>query len=347
VCWQGPVQYSRQPRTSHFHRELHLKLSVILPCYNGADTIAVQLQALTSQAWDGGWEVIVVNNGSTDGSMKIVELYRDRLPDLAIVEAYVPGRARLGVPHSYNTGIAAATGDAFVFCEADDEVAPGWLAAMGRALTDHEFVVGRLDHRKLNANWLHPPYGDGYQAQGLFKLPCYPYFYSASACAFGLRRSLYISLGPLSIDFPIVHDAEYCWRAQAAGYALHFEPEALVYYREKSSLVARFKQGRNWAKDSTRLYAHYGPPPARLAALRQISAMARSLPGGLKTLIPYALKTFKGRNQMADWVWNFGWSTGMLLGTLQAQAELRSGARAGAHSLRTSGERPGLPSEFH
>ena len=92
-----------------------MKLSVILPCFNGAQTIAVQLDALTCQAWPGGWELIVVNNGSTDSSMEIVEAYRSRLLELQIVQAHVPDTVRLGVPHSYNTGINAATGEAFVF----------------------------------------------------------------------------------------------------------------------------------------------------------------------------------------------------------------------------------------
>ena len=153
-----------------------LKLSVILPCFNGAATLAVQLEALTLQDWPGGWELVVVNNGSTDDSMAIAEAYRARLPMLKIVEAHVPGTPRPGVPHSYNTGIRAATGDAFVFCEADDEVAPSWLAAMGRALTAHDFVLAQLDHRKLNADWLHPPHGEGYQSAGLFRMPVAPHF---------------------------------------------------------------------------------------------------------------------------------------------------------------------------
>ncbi|MCY7394267.1 MAG: glycosyltransferase, partial [Leptolyngbyaceae cyanobacterium CAN_BIN12] len=74
-----------------------MKLSVILPCFNGAETIAVQLEALTRQSWAGEWEVIVVNNGSTDNSMEIVKRYRDRLQNLQIVNAYQPPEPRRGV----------------------------------------------------------------------------------------------------------------------------------------------------------------------------------------------------------------------------------------------------------
>lgn len=296
------------------------KLSVILPCFNGAATLAVQLEALTTQDWPGGWELVVVNNGSTDGSMALAEAYRHRLPALKIVEAHVPGTTRLGVPHSYNTGIEAATGGAFVFCEADDEVASGWLDAMGRALMAHDFVLARLDHRKLNADWLHPPYGDGYQATGLFRMPFAPHFYSASACGFGLTRSIYEKLGPLNIDYPIVHDGEYCWRAQLAGYTLHFEPAALVHYREKSAFMARFRQGQNWGRDTTRLHHHYATPLGRLSLPRHLVSMARLLPSGARAFASRALRRPQGRALVAEWIWSLGWSAGKLQLILQKPA---------------------------
>jgi glycosyltransferase involved in cell wall biosynthesis len=299
----------------------HLKLSVILPCYNGAATIAVQMEALTRQHWPNGWEVVVVNNGSTDRSMEIVEEFRDRLPELKIVEAYVPGTTRLGVPHSYNTGIKAATGEAFVFCEADDEVATGWLAAMGSALTEHDFVAARIDHRKLNVEWLHPLEGEGYQSAGLSQLDCYPHLPHASGCSFGMRRSLYEQVGALSTVFPCVHDTEYCWRLQQAGYALHFEPKALVYYREKSNFKARFRQAQNWGRDFIRLTQHYGSPPGRFALLRELIAVVRSLPSGIWAALLSTFRQTGGKASLAEWIWAFGWATGKLQTILQNSAQ--------------------------
>ncbi len=125
-----------------------MKLSVILPCFNGAETIALQLEALANQQWAGEWELIVSNNGSTDNSMEIVEQFRDRLP-LRIVNAHTSG-PRLGVAHSHNTELKAAAGDAFAFCEADDEVTPNWLATMAESLEVYPCVSGVLDLRRLN-----------------------------------------------------------------------------------------------------------------------------------------------------------------------------------------------------
>ncbi|TFZ05528.1 glycosyltransferase family 2 protein [Ramlibacter henchirensis] len=302
---------------------LPVKLSVILPCFNGSATLAVQLEALTRQDWPGGWEVIAVDNGSTDNSLEIVRRYQDRLPGLKIVQAYTPGTKRLGVAHSYNTGIKAATGDAFVFCEADDEVAPGWLQAMGEALADHPFVVARLEHRKLNPPWVLPPSTEGERYSGLSRASTPPYLEWGSGAAFGLQRSLYMALGPLSVEFPMSHDMEYCWRAQAAGYSLYLEPRAVVHYREKTRLKARFLQGCNWAIDDTRLERHYGVEPPRFALLRHGAYMLRMMPLGLGVALAATTGRVEAKRSLADWIWNFGWAVGKARALMQAPGPSR------------------------
>lgn len=289
----------------------HVKLSVIVPCFNGSATLAVQLEALTRQSWPEGWEVIAVDNGSTDSSVEIVRLYQDRLPGLKIVQAHTPGMPRLGVPHSYNTGIQAAGGDAFVFCEADDEVAPGWLEAMGDALREHHFVVARLEHAKLNPDWVLPPHSEGQRYSGLSRSASPPHLQWASGAAFGLQRSMYQALGPLSTEFPIAHDMEYCWRAQSAGYALHLEPRAVVHYREKTRLKDRFIQGRNWGRDNARLERHLGTPRRPFPVLRQAAFLLRmGSTGVVVALLAVGTHGLEPRRKLADWVWNFGWAVG-------------------------------------
>lgn len=80
------------------------QLSVIIPCFNGADTIALQLEALLLQQWSSSWEIIVCNNGSTDNSVAVVEQYKAKLPNLRIVDA----SAKRGVAYVRNVGIEAA-----------------------------------------------------------------------------------------------------------------------------------------------------------------------------------------------------------------------------------------------
>ena len=141
-----PLKDSKATQVSNCEED-SVKLSVIIPCYNGAKTIAVQLEALAFQQWSEPWEVIIADNGSTDDSIAIVERYRHRLPHLRIVDA----SARKGQPYALNVGAQAASGEALVFCDADDEVGPGWLAAMGEALSKYDFVACRFETKKLNS----------------------------------------------------------------------------------------------------------------------------------------------------------------------------------------------------
>ena len=113
-----------------------MKLSVIIPCFNVADTLAAQLEALANQQWSKPWKIIISDNGSTDDSVTIVEHYKEKLPNLRVVDV----SDKSGRAHACNVGALAAAGEALAFCDADDEVAAGWVAAMGEALSKKEWL---------------------------------------------------------------------------------------------------------------------------------------------------------------------------------------------------------------
>jgi glycosyltransferase involved in cell wall biosynthesis len=299
-----------------------IKLSVILPCFNGAATIETQLEALANQQWSEPWEVIVVNNGSTDRSMDIVAQYRDRLPYLQIVDAHTPGEPRKPVAHSYNSGIRAAKGEAFAFCEADDEVAPGWVAAMGNALAEYDFVAGRLEYSRLNPSWLVAAYGSRFgarpQESGLLgDATVTPPRTFGSGCNLGMRRSLYQTVGELRLDYLYVYDTEYCWKAQMAGFHLHFAPDAVIHYRLRHQVKALFWQAYRWGKESPRLYVTYG---AELGALPVSSRLAQLVPYVCKGLYIFLKSLFHipgSKGSFAIWGWCLGYRVGEIRGLLQ------------------------------
>lgn len=292
-----------------------MNLSVILPCFNGAATIAVQLEALTKQSWDGHWEVIVVNNGSTDHSMEIVERYRDRLPNLRIVNAFKPPAPRLPVAHSYNMGIKAAEGEAFAFCEADDELEPGWVAAMGEALSKYDLVAGRLEYRKLNPSWLIDAGGNQPQQTGLAGEPSsYPYLSFASGCNLGMTRKLYETVGALDVSIPCCYDTDYCWKAQLAGFKLHFIPTAIIHYRLRHTPKALLNQGLNWGKDYPLMYRRYGFSLGKLVILNRLIKILASLPAGFKLFLMSVFNIRRGKGGFAWWLWGLGFQIGELQG---------------------------------
>ena len=107
-------------------------IDVVLPTHNGADTIERTLQALCDVADPpGGWQLIVVNNASTDETRHIIHRFSGDLPLLYVEEP------NLGKPNAMNAGIARASGDLVVFT--DDDVIPDrqWLCEWRRVADAH------------------------------------------------------------------------------------------------------------------------------------------------------------------------------------------------------------------
>lgn len=219
-------------------------LSVIVPCYNGAKTIRVQLEALARQQWAGPWEVIIADNGSTDESLQIAEQYRDQLPNLRIVDA----SARRGQPYAMNVGAHAAKGEALVFCDADDEVGEGWLAAMAKALSTHEFVACRTESKKLNPPWLARGRSSA-QENGLKKLSYAPQLYFAGSGTMGIKRSLLLDVaGGFDENLPMLFDSLLCVQLQLAGKEIHYVPDAVLHLRHREAISHGFRQGFNYGQ---------------------------------------------------------------------------------------------------
>ncbi len=250
------------------------KLSVVIPCLNAAATLATQLDALAGQSWPGEWEVIVADNGSTDGSRELAASYRDRLPGLRVVDA----SHRRGQAHARNAGAAAATGDALLFCDADDEVAPGWLAAMGRALALYEFVACRYDNERLNPAWVRRTHLNP-QKDGLTRYDYPPYLPHAGGGGLGVLRRVHEEVGGFDESMPALEDTDYCWRIQRAGHPLVFAPDAVVNIRHRHDHGSIFRQGVSYGQHNVLIYKKYralGMP--RLGWLPGLSRWAEPAP---------------------------------------------------------------------
>jgi glycosyltransferase involved in cell wall biosynthesis len=199
--------------------------SVVIPVLDGAATIAHQLEALAAQRYDGPWEVIVADNGSTDATAEVVGAWAGRLPNLRLVDA----SDRTSTNHARNVGVAAARGELLLFCDADDAAEPGWLAAMAAGLAEHDLVGGRLDDEALNdpvtrARRRKP--GTGGLPRPLRFLP------HAISANLGIRAEVLRALGGWDESFVRGGtEVELCWRAQLAGYRLGYVPEGVMRYR--------------------------------------------------------------------------------------------------------------------
>ncbi len=105
-----------------------MKLSVVIPCLNAVRTLGDTLEALARQQWTQPWELVFADNGSTDGSVDLALTFKDRIPNLRVVDASL----RRGQPFALNTGAHAALGESIAFTDADDQVADGLGRGDGR-----------------------------------------------------------------------------------------------------------------------------------------------------------------------------------------------------------------------
>jgi GT2 family glycosyltransferase len=273
-------------------------VSVVIACRDAERYLARQLEALAAQTCAERWQLVVSDNGSTDRSRAILEEFRPRLPPMVVIDSSAcigPGAAR-------NAGVRAAQGDRLLFCDADDEVGSGWLAAMSAALQQDGLVAARLDHEMLNEAWTQPARNP--QA-GLLDTdpPFLPYTFCAGL---GVRRSVHEELGGFDESFQEAgEDRDYCYRAQLAGTPLVLVPDAVVYYRHRRTAPGMFRQARAYGRANVRLYRDYrhlglGRPPLVPALISWLLTPAKLL---VALTRPHGL---------ARWMSRLGWRVGRL-----------------------------------
>jgi glycosyltransferase involved in cell wall biosynthesis len=278
-----------------------MKLSVIIPCYNAAETLGYQLDALAAQQWSQPWEIVLADNCSTDNSREVAESYRERLPNLRIVEA----AGKQGASFTRNTAIRAAAGEAMALCDADDEVADGWVAAMGEALERHDFVACRIDAAKLNPPWLR-----GHeQERGLQTIWYPPWLPHVGGGTMGFRRSMFEAVGGFDENMRHLEDTEFSFQAQLKGYAIHFVPDAVLHVRRRGNLIEHYRQSRNYAEYNVVLARKYWTKND--SAWRFYKRFAREW-----WRLVLGVAELRSKGGRYSWAWRLGQQSGRLKGLL-------------------------------
>jgi len=103
---------------------MHNKISIIIPAYNTADVIQRTLQSVESQTYKN-YEVVIVNDGSTDGTKEFLDNYKNNKNNVVIYH-----QENKGVSAARNKGIELATGEFICFLDSDDTYEPTFLEEM-------------------------------------------------------------------------------------------------------------------------------------------------------------------------------------------------------------------------
>jgi GT2 family glycosyltransferase len=229
-------------------------VSVVIPNFNGWRFLPTCLDSLRRQTRQD-LEVIVVDNGSTDGS---VELLGQHYPEARTIvlrdnKSFFSG--------AVNAGIRAARGEVVFLLNNDTEVSENCLEALLAGLAAHpECGSAAAKLRLFDRREVLNAAGDFYGADGVpgnrgvwekdaGQYDDQPLVFSPSGGAGAYRKSLFAQVGYFDEDFVgYCEDVDLGWRAQLAGLKCLYVPAAVVYHRLSATgggPIASFYTGRN------------------------------------------------------------------------------------------------------
>jgi glycosyltransferase involved in cell wall biosynthesis len=249
------------------------ELSVIVPCRDGGGRLSRQLASLAQQTLEKPFEVIVVDDGPSDGTRLAAEAFSNEL-----LIRFLETEGGRGPAHARNVGAHAAASSKLLFVDADDEVGPEYLAAMDDALESSSFVMAKVDLDALNPEWVKRAHGSPWHAEGIEL--SFGFLPGASSCI-GTRKEVLERVGGWPEDFPAQEDTALAWRVQLAGFPLTVVDDAVYRYAYGAGLLALFRQSRRWSEGLPLLYREFGasgmaPRPAKAVRDAWVSA-ARAL----------------------------------------------------------------------
>ena len=238
-------------------------LSVIVPVYNGAATLAEQLEALSAQQWERPWEVLVVNNASTDATAEIAAEFAARSSLFRVAEAS-DGH---NLSYVRNVGVGLANGRSVAFCDADDVIADGWVAAIGEALETNPLVGSRLEYERLNM--VKESGASRFGSTGFASMFGYPL---VTGAGMGCQVSLWDALGGNDESWDATgEDFEFSIRAvRDRGAEPYFVEDAVYHYRLREDTRSMFRQNRRYGRSHARLYKEFGSREYRSPIMKSL-----------------------------------------------------------------------------
>jgi GT2 family glycosyltransferase len=213
-------------------------ISVVICSCNGAATIRDTMESLQQLAYPN-FEVIVIDDGSTDNMAQIVMEYPVKLTS-------TPNR---GLSNARNSGMYEAKGEIIAYLDDDAYPDPQWLHYLAYAYTTSS-------HAGIGGPNI-CPVEDGPIAQCVANSPGGPVHVLVTdeiaehipGCNMSFRRKALMEIGGFDPVYRAAgDDVDVCWRIQEAGYTIGFHPSALVWHHRRNSLKAYWKQQKGYGK---------------------------------------------------------------------------------------------------
>jgi cellulose synthase/poly-beta-1,6-N-acetylglucosamine synthase-like glycosyltransferase len=215
-----------------------IRYSVIVPAYNAGGTVAECLRALAGQTLPASeYEVIVVDDGSTDATAGIVKTFPVRCLSQ-------PNR---GPAAARNLGAREAKGEIILFTDSDCVPDPGWLAEMAKPFVDPGVVAVkgayRTDQRSLVARFAQVEFEERFE---LLKKAASIDMIDTYSAAY--RKAVFDEAGGFDESFPVANneDTELSYKLSSLGKKMVFNPRAVVAHQNHPASLVRYGRLKFW-----------------------------------------------------------------------------------------------------
>jgi glycosyltransferase involved in cell wall biosynthesis len=239
------------------------QVSVIISAKNEADRLEACFQSLSAQKTKVTFEVIVVDNDSTDGTYALARRLAARQRRRFIVGK----QKKPGAPAARNAGARKARGKILVFTDADCTHSPHWLEELTRPLLQASSyplaAVGGHTKSAFQAR-KRPSLLERY-LDGFFsfwdedRLHAFPAFLPwAPTCNLAVRAEVFAGLGGFDERWKTAaYDVDFCWRLSLCGFVCGYAPKAEARHLRRGTVRAFFRQMENYAYYNHALLSTY------------------------------------------------------------------------------------------
>ena len=223
------------------------KVSVIVCTYNGAPTLEACLASLLQVDYPD-YEIVVVDDGSTDRTSEIVDRFRH---DPKLVPVH---QKNMGLSYARNVGAHTATGEVLAYTDGDCMADPDWLYYLvGTLLSGPYAGVGGPNVSPPAANWVQAcvsaaPGGPSHVLLTDVVAEHIP------GCNMAFHRWAFDMVGGFNPEYRKAgDDVDFCWRLQNAGQVIAFSASAIVWHHRRFTLQAFRRQQEGYGEAESML----------------------------------------------------------------------------------------------
>lgn len=250
-----------------------MKVTVVIPAYNVEGTVLECLRSVLDNGYED-FEVIVVDDASTDGTKNIIGGIRDERI------RYLANRSNSGASFSRNRAIRESTGRLVLLLDADSRVEKDWIKRhvmvheempadiVGGGVTGiHNTLYGRCDG--FCNWWTSIPHSKS----------CYIKQHHIPTNNMSVKKEVFARIGYFDEGLRLGgEDAEFCFRALKNGLNIYFRSDLVIYHKDRDDLDSFLRHQENWGYHAVRMRKGLGMRYACLMPGSYIAAWAYIFP---------------------------------------------------------------------